>query len=274
MEAQELLESHTNEGAELLVSTERIQAETQYREWMQDYEIWGKVTTEALLYAYAGEATAQAFDRAATRGSFVMGAGWPEDLEQETKCLRRAMTELASLTAGLRYATSVSGNSSPEPIGNPAPKDQGTPTVFLVHGQNHGKRDTVALFLQNAGPGAKPVILEELANKGRTLVEKLEQHAGDSKFAVVLLTGDDEAGAPGAMRDERRLRARQNVILELGWFCGLLGREKVAVLYESDVELPSDIDGLAYIALDGDWRKRLALELRSAGFDYSIDRLS
>jgi predicted nucleotide-binding protein len=102
-------------------------------------------------------------------------------------------------------------------------------------------------------------------------VEKLEQHAEDASYAVVLLTADDVGGLAGSTT--MRPRARQNVVLELGLFTGLLGRDKIAVLYESDVEIPSDIAGLEYLALDGDWEKQLVRELRAAGWDFSLDRI-
>lgn len=75
--------------------------------------------------------------------------------------------------------------------------------------------------------GLRPVILHEQANKGRTIIEKFEQHAVPCAFAVVLLTPDDHGGAAKS-NAELRSRARQNVILELGYFVGKLGRHKVA----------------------------------------------
>jgi predicted nucleotide-binding protein len=62
------------------------------------------------------------------------------------------------------------------------------------------------------------------------------------------------------------------VVFELGFFVGVLGRENVAVLLDPDVERPSDLDGLVYIALDGNWKIELARELRSAGIEVDISR--
>ena len=53
----------------------------------------------------------------------------------------------------------------------------------------------------------------------------------------MLLTPDDEGhrmGHPG----EKKPRARQNVVLELGMFLSTLGRKHVAILHKGDVELP------------------------------------
>ena len=69
-------------------------------------------------------------------------------------------------------------------------------------------------------------------------------------------------------------RARQNVVFELGFFIGALGRSRVAVLYEDGVELPSDMNGILYTILDaqGAWRIGLGRELRAAGFAVDLNR--
>lgn len=70
-----------------------------------------------------------------------------------------------------------------------------------------------------------------------------------------------------------RPRARQNVVLELGFFAGHLGRSRITVLYEPGVELPSDWLGVLYVPIDdgGGWRYRLLTELRSAGLSYDLN---
>jgi predicted nucleotide-binding protein len=61
-------------------------------------------------------------------------------------------------------------------------------------------------------------------------------------------------------------------VFEFGWFCGQIGREHVAVLYEPDVELPSDVTGVSYISLgEADWRVHLVADLRDAGLDFSMN---
>ncbi|HLY38599.1 MAG TPA: TIR domain-containing protein [Candidatus Binatia bacterium] len=138
--------------------------------------------------------------------------------------------------------------------------------VLVVHGRNHEMREQVARFLMKLQ--LEPILLDEQAAHGRTLIEKLESQAGLS-FAVVILTGDD-VGALAADRDALHPRARQNVIFELGFAVGRLRRERVCALYEEAVELPSDIHGVEYTPLDpaGAWRAKLARELHEAGFRF------
>jgi predicted nucleotide-binding protein len=135
--------------------------------------------------------------------------------------------------------------------------------VFVVHGHDEGARETVARYLERLGFEA--VILHEQANQGRTVIEKIEAH-GNVGFAVVLLTPDDYGGKVGG---ESRPRARQNVVLELGYFVGRLGRGHVCALLRGELEIPSDFAGVVYQPMDdaGGWKGALAKELSVAGHD-------
>ena len=70
-------------------------------------------------------------------------------------------------------------------------------------------------------------------------------------------------------------RARQNVIMELGFFASKLGRDRISVLKSSGVEAPSDIVGVVYTALDDgeSWRLSLARELSNAGYAVDMNKL-
>jgi hypothetical protein len=137
--------------------------------------------------------------------------------------------------------------------------------IFLVHGHAEEPKQAVAGFLR-AG-GLEVIILHEKPNEGKTIIEKFEKHS-DVGFAVVLLTPDD-FGGPTGQPDKTRMRARQNVILELGYFMGKLGRGKVCCLYVDGVELPSDYQGVLWLPYDdsGAWRAKLTTELTAAGIE-------
>lgn len=140
-------------------------------------------------------------------------------------------------------------------------------SIFIVHGRDEAWKQAVARFVEKLVAGAPVVILHEQPNDGsKTIIEKLEAYAGRAGFAIILLTGDDEGRIKGDA--EWSLRARQNVVLELGMFMGRLGRPRVAVLYQTGVELPSDISGVLYTELDagGGWKVALAREIQGAGF--------
>jgi predicted nucleotide-binding protein len=143
-------------------------------------------------------------------------------------------------------------------------------TVFIIHGRNHNERDRVASIVR--GLGLKPVIVDVVARKGRTLIELVEEHGSESVYAIVVMTGDDIGYLKGKMANKKP-RARQNVVFELGFFYGRLGRERVMCLLEPGVEKPSDIDGIVYEDLRQDDRaleRRIMRELQSLGIQFAI----
>jgi hypothetical protein len=97
-------------------------------------------------------------------------------------------------------------------------------TIFIVHGHADDMKEASARALTTLGLEA--IILHEQPDQGRTIIEKFEKHA-DVGFAVVLLSGDDMAYPAGKSPTDARPRARQNVIMELGYFYGKLGRGRV-----------------------------------------------
>ena len=145
-----------------------------------------------------------------------------------------------------------------------------TNKIFIVHGRDEGAKNMVARFLENLD--LKPVILAEMPTKGRTIIEKFEHHA-QVGYAIVLLTPDDAGSLQGDENDPKP-RARQNVIFELGFFIGRLGREHICALTKGDVEIPSDYAGIEYIPFNDadDWKLKLIGELKSGGFDIDANR--
>lgn len=145
----------------------------------------------------------------------------------------------------------------------------GNREIFIVHGHDELAKQTVARFLSQLD--LRPIILHEQPNKGRTIIEKLEAHTLVD-FAVVLLTPDD-IGYPINDESKKSNRARQNVLLELGMFLGVLGRARVCALYKESVEIPSDYQGVLFTSMDdaGAWKLTLAREIKQAGIDIDMN---
>lgn len=141
--------------------------------------------------------------------------------------------------------------------------------IFVVHGHDEAALQEVARFIEKAG--LKPIILHEQASGGLTVIEKLERYSGVG-FAVVLLTPDDEGGPNGGSMQPR---ARQNVIAELFYFLGKLGRSNVCTLKKGELEIPSDIGGVVYVPLDshGGWKAPLLRELEAARYTVKWEAL-
>ena len=165
-------------------------------------------------------------------------------------------------------------DSTAQPIAafQETPAQQVSNRVFVVHGRDDGLKETVARFLEHLDLEA--IILHEQPNQSRTIIDKFEKYS-QVDFAVILCTPDD-LGKLNSEGEELRPRPRQNVVLEWGFFLGMLGRERVCALLKGHVEIPSDYDGVLYIQMEGsdDWRTKLAIELKSAGMPVDLNLLA
>ena len=110
----------------------------------------------------------------------------------------------------------------------------------------------------------KPIILQQEASSGRTIIEKIEDYTNVG-FGIVLYTPCDIGYEVGSL--ERQHRSRQNVIFEHGYLIGKLGRQKVIPVFKDQIEKPSDIEGLVYMTMDkkGNWKEGLKREIRDLG---------
>jgi len=146
--------------------------------------------------------------------------------------------------------------------------------IFVVHGHDEEMKQAVARTLEKLQLEA--VILHEQPNQGRTIIEKFINYS-DVSFAVVLLSPDDMAYPKDSSPKDAKPRARQNVVFELGFFIGKLGRERVFVLYREveNFEMPSDYSGVLYIPYDDSkrWEIELVKELKACGYNVDANKL-
>lgn len=143
--------------------------------------------------------------------------------------------------------------------------------VFVVHGHDEAALQTVARFLEQLELEA--IVLREQPDQGRTIIEKFEACAREVGFAVVLLTPDDLGSVASA--PDQTARARQNVIFELGYFAGKLGRGRACLLRKGNIEIPSDLYGVIYTEFDGadGWKINLVREMKAAGLAFDANRM-
>lgn len=142
--------------------------------------------------------------------------------------------------------------------------------IFIVHGHNEEMKQSVARCIEKLK--LNPIILHEQSSKGKTIIEKFFDYS-NVIYAIILLSADDIAYPRDENSNNFKYRARQNVIFELGYFMGKLGRERVLSLYEEidNFEIPSDYNGVLFIPYDkkGNWKLELVKELKAVGI--SID---
>ena len=262
-QAKEALQDRIARGLELRARA--FGSEGQLVAAREDRTRWSDYNVELLTRMFDNASEA---DRYARPGLVIgyLGETFEESVTRFYEYMDTRINRLASLMERLDLIPEAGQKANPpEAVAKDAidAKD-----VFVVHGRDEEAKQTVARFLEKLG--LRAVILHEQANRGLTLIEKIERNAASVGFVVVLLTPDDSGGLVGT---ETRPRARQNVIFELGWFIGKLGRDRVCALKKGEVEIPTDYP-VAFVPLDtnGGWRQEMARELRAAGISFDYNR--
>jgi predicted nucleotide-binding protein len=262
-EASQKLEDRIAHGIE--IQDRSIQSRADMESYKADTKKWQDYNVELLRRLFTDETIANEYVYAcrptrAVRDEIDRLRGWQETVNNQITKLESIRDRLDLYAEPARQAT----------IGVEAEPSEDRSKVFVVHGHDEGAREGVARFLEKIG--LKAIVLREQPNRGRTIIEKFVDCAREVGFAVVLLTPDD-LGGPAAT-EVQQSRARQNVIFELGYFVGSLGRGRACLLRKGDVEIPSDLYGVVYTDMDGadGWKIELARELKDAGFEFDASK--
>ena len=139
--------------------------------------------------------------------------------------------------------------------------------IFIVHGHDVALKEKVARIIEKQH--IKAIILGEQTNKGKTIIEKFEEYA-DVPCAICLFTKDDIVIDKSPQKE--LLRARQNVVFETGYFMGKIGRDRIIILSDSEIEMPSDLSGVLYIS-NNNWETDVLKEIRRIGYSIDMNRL-
>jgi predicted nucleotide-binding protein len=265
-DARERLLLRIQEGRKLIANP--IQSGDQFNKVEEEQEKWRAYNRELLsrqLFTtdeYADEYRGSfklihvAGDRYDTPSLTAFAARLNYSITNQVACLESIVERLELINEVMTERFAVSDRSK----------------IFVVHGHDEGALQAMARFLE--GIGLQAIILREQPDRGRTTIEKFEACSVEVGFTVVLLTPDDLGGATAA--PEQAARARQNVIFELGYFVGSLGRGRACLLRKGNVEIPSDLFGVIYTDFDhpGEgWKIKLARELKAGGFEFDADKV-
>lgn len=211
-------------------------------------------------------------------GLAFVSVGGEIRLSDEIKDLHDRITskvrKLESLQERLSlYTVSATLTVSPRPVQQVSQPSFDGREVFIVHGRDEHMKEAVARLVSTLG--LEPIILNEQVNLGRTIIQKFMDHANKVVYAIVLLTPDDVGRLASEEAGELKPRARQNVLMELGFFLGRLGPERVCAIRVGNVELPSDYSGVLFIPYDaaGAWRFQVAQEMHAAGIPVDMNKL-
>lgn len=158
------------------------------------------------------------------------------------------------------------------------------PRVLIIHGRGDSGEDLKQRIQENSKSGdelhgvAPPMIMDLSGHGAVTVPQVFEDLASQVSAAIVIVTADDIGGFARIKGEDTvpatslklEVRARENVWVEVGWFWGRLGRERVFLWLKDTVELPSDLQGVARTharSLDEAWPSIAAflLGMRSGG---------
>ena len=144
--------------------------------------------------------------------------------------------------------------------------------IFVVNGNDNELKQEVIQTLEKLE--VEPINLTEEANSKNKLITKVSEHPNVS-FAVVLVSPDDIAHSKEKTADESSYQATQNVIFELGYFLGKLGKQNVVAIYppQKNFNIPTEYEGILWIEHKVGWYFKLINELKACNFDVDANKL-
>jgi predicted nucleotide-binding protein len=237
--------------------------ETEKNNFFSEYKKWNKFNIELLerLFDIPDNKYKKEYENAVS--SLFMGT---DIVKEQKEDIQRQITVLESFIERLSLIPTTIEIKNENKI-----EQKPTNKIFIVHGHDELIKQTVARTLSQLK--LDPIILHEQPEEGKIIIEKFEKNSSNVNFAIILLTADDEGKSQKEI--DYKSRARQNVVFEMGYFIGKLGREKVFLLLEDGVDKPGDLDGIVYVPIDtaNGWKLKLVRELKVAGYNVSADDL-
>jgi hypothetical protein len=241
-EAEAKIKGQIEEACRILDSAQGVSSLSRERHLENNEaarEKWAKFTTHLLETLFTDGSIANEFGE-----SWLQYSSGLDKFKQLIAWMRRKIVRLESIAQ--RLPLFPLADTPAKVTTDPAPSTQQSMDIFIVHGHENAAKEEAARFIEKLG--LRAIVLHELSDRGRTIIEKFEDHSNVG-FAVVLLTPDD-VGHPKDEPAKAKPRARQNVVLELGFFLGKLNRPRVCALLKGDIEIPSDYVGVLYMAMD------------------------
>jgi len=188
------------------------------------------------------------------------------------RLFNRGRQEMISLIQTVLKDIEIDSQINAKDYENISSKEEINPKkIFVVHGHNNEIKHEVARTLEKLDLEA--IILHEKPNLGRTLINKFTDYS-DVDFAIVIISADDYGYSKKDGEGNKKLRPRQNVVFELGFFIAKLGIDKVFPLIEDNkIENPGDFDGVVYVPYNEGWKNQLVIELKALGYKIDANKL-
>ena len=143
--------------------------------------------------------------------------------------------------------------------------------VFIVYGRDDNLLNEVKVLLLQLG--LKPITICNESDKGRSILTKVKECVDKSSYSIVLFTPDDK-GSLATETEKTNFRARENVLIELGYVIAKLGGENVSVLKKGETNIPSDLQGLSLVMREeSKWEYHLVKNMKEVFKDISSDQI-
>jgi hypothetical protein len=215
---------------------------------------WNDQNREALRRLFKSDVARISYDKA---GQVPPGAMTPA---LEMQLLRDSVSDKIGLLQAIldqfEGIADAGGGDGGRSGGN------GKTPVFVVHVGEPALARNVARFLESQR--FAPVLVSNKPGEGEIGVMQLEAYR-EVRFAVVLVAGDQVAGAAYGAQPERVPHA--DSLLWLGYVAGRIGRKRVCALYQPGLPVPGKDLGMRGIEYDdaGAWKTVLAKRIETAG---------
>lgn len=238
-EAREKLDERIGLGRGLLLAAERIMSEGELAGARRDFYTWHEYNVTMLQRLFTTPKPAEEY-----RGRGWGGVASPDLTvmrDQHCRNVDRRIRQLESLVEQLdlydEKMTPGGGRTAASETGTEPTK----PAVFIIHGSDREAALDLQKVLGRECREIEAVMFEDRVNRSLTIIENLEMMIGEAAFGLAIFTPDDfvEKG-----EGESYSQMRPNVVLELGWFYGHLGRRRAAVIRRKGTKVPSDLEGI------------------------------
>ena len=167
---------------------------------------------------------------------YITSQGLYEEITGHREDISRWINDLESIYDQLGLYEELPNNTQ-QPMNNDAVNNENK-KIFIGHGGSHVWRE-LKDFIEDT-LGLDCVEFNSVSPAGKSTVDRLKEMLAESCMAFLIMTGEDE-------QPDGKLRARSNVIHEVGLFQGKLGFERAVILLEEGCEDFSNIHGVTHI---------------------------
>ena len=168
--------------------------------------------------------------------SYTYDRGLDIEIPGHRKKISQWINDLESIYEQLDIYTDLPSNTQQST--NQDTMNNENKKIFIGHGGSNIWRELKDFIVDTLGLDC--VEFNSVSPAGKSTVDRLKEMLAESCMAFLIMTGEDE-------QPDGKLRARSNVIHEVGLFQGKLGFERAVILLEEGCEDFSNIHGITHI---------------------------